>query len=58
MQIINRTQFNDDAIIKAWDLKDLASVEYVVFESERGSKWVEIKGAYENGERISALVSL
>lgn len=56
MKIINRTQFNDKAILKAWGM-DLEDIEYLFFEKV-GKRNVSIRGMYKNGERICSLVVL
>lgn len=56
MKIINRTQFNDKAILKAWGMT-LEYIEYLIFEKV-GKRGVGIHGVYKNGERICSLVDL
>lgn len=55
MKIINRTQFSDEAILKAWGIT-LEDIEYLIFEVVGRS--VRISGMYKNGERICSLVTL
>ena len=55
-KIINRTQFNNEAIIKAWGMT-LEDIEYLIFEKV-GKRSVGIHGMYKNGERICLLVEL
>lgn len=56
MKVINRTQFNNEAIIKAWGIT-LEDIEYLIFEKV-GKRSVSISGMYKNGERICSLVEL
>ena len=57
MRIINRTQFNNEAIIKAWGLTLLEDIEYLIFEKV-SKRSVGIHGMHKNGERICSLVDL